>query len=96
MNEVGKSFRKFPANSIGDDIVIYEDKERKYERLHFHTMRRQEVDGEMGFLSLADFVAPTEIGVEDYLRAFEATAGIGCEALVEICEKKETLTAVFY
>jgi 5-methyltetrahydrofolate--homocysteine methyltransferase len=78
----------FPANSIGDDIVIYEDEERKHERLRFHTIRRQEVDEEMGFLSLADFVAPTEIGVEDYLGAFVATAGIGCEGLVEIYEKK--------
>ena len=39
-------------------------------------------------LSLADFVAPKDSGVPDYIGAFAVTAGIGIEKRLEIFEKQ--------
>ena len=73
----------FPANSDGDDLVIYEDEARTSERLRLPTLRQQwERDGQTSFRSLADYVAPRESGVPDYLGAFAVTAGHGVDALV--------------
>ncbi len=73
----------WPANSIGDDIVVYKDDARKTELVRFPMLRQQEpiADGRPN-RSLADFVAPRDTGVPDYLGAFAVTSGIGCEALV--------------
>ncbi len=70
----------FPANSEGDDVVLYADESRKKELTRFHFLRQQaaKADGKP-HLCLADFVAPA--GVADYLGAFAVTAGLGLEAL---------------
>jgi 5-methyltetrahydrofolate--homocysteine methyltransferase len=68
----------FPANSEGDDIIIYEDDSRSQERTRVHTLRQQwERKGQDVFYSLADFIAPVGSGVADYLGAFAVTAGDG-------------------
>ena len=73
----------FPANSDGDDLVVYEDESRMAERLRLPTLRQQwERDGQTSFRSLADYIAPRETGVPDYLGAFAVTAGHGVEELV--------------
>jgi 5-methyltetrahydrofolate--homocysteine methyltransferase len=73
----------FPANSDGDDLVIYEDETRTGERLRLPTLRQQwERDGQTSFRSLADYIAPRETGVPDYLGGFAVTAGHGVEELV--------------
>jgi 5-methyltetrahydrofolate--homocysteine methyltransferase len=74
----------WPANSDGDDIVLYTDDSRSQE-LHRFPMLRQQEDLAQGKFnrSLADYVAPKDSGVEDYLGAFAVTAGLGAEALVE-------------
>jgi 5-methyltetrahydrofolate--homocysteine methyltransferase len=76
-------FGFFPANSIGDDIELYADSSRAEKRATIHTIRQQMVKppGRPN-LSLADFVAPRETGVADYVGAFAVTAGVGIEALV--------------
>ena len=52
-------FGFFPANSVGDDIVVYTDESRQTERMRFPTLRQQwERDGQTSFRSLADYVAP--------------------------------------
>jgi 5-methyltetrahydrofolate--homocysteine methyltransferase len=74
----------FPANSDGDDIVVFTDETRKHERLRFRMLRQQwEREGQTCFRSLADYVAPLSAGVADYLGAFALTAGIGTDALVQ-------------
>jgi 5-methyltetrahydrofolate--homocysteine methyltransferase len=77
-------FGFFPANSIGDDIELYLDEERTHQRAVIHTIRQQMVKppGRPN-LALADFVAPRESGIPDYVGAFAVTAGVGIEALVE-------------
>ena len=39
-------------------------------------------------IALADFVAPKETGVKDYIGMFAVTAGIGIEKLIEKFEKE--------
>ncbi len=78
----------FPANSEGDDIVVYTDCSRQAERMRLPTLRQQwQRDGQTSFRSLADYIAPRETGLIDYLGAFAVTAGTGLESLVEQFER---------
>ncbi|HXH47878.1 MAG TPA: methionine synthase, partial [Terriglobia bacterium] len=79
----------FPASSVGDDIEVYTDESRTAVGAIFHTLRQQieKPDGEPD-LALADFIAPRETGITDYLGAFAVTAGINIERLVERFEKE--------
>jgi 5-methyltetrahydrofolate--homocysteine methyltransferase len=73
----------FPANSDGDDIVVFTDETRSHERCRFPMLRQQwEREGQTSFRCLADYLAPVESGLHDYLGAFAVTAGIGVEELV--------------
>jgi len=75
----------FPANSAGDDVVLYTDESRSVELGRVHTLRQQwERKGQDMFHALADFVAPVESGRADYVGAFACTAGHGCE---ELCRR---------
>jgi 5-methyltetrahydrofolate--homocysteine methyltransferase len=73
----------YPANSVGDDIVLYADDDRTRTAAVVHTLRQQMLKppGRPN-LALADFVAPGESGVGDYVGAFAVTAGHGADALV--------------
>jgi 5-methyltetrahydrofolate--homocysteine methyltransferase len=74
----------YPANSDGDDIVVFADDRRTKELLRFHTLRQQwEREGQTSFRSLADYTAPLTAGVPDYLGAFAVTAGMGADELVK-------------
>jgi 5-methyltetrahydrofolate--homocysteine methyltransferase len=85
----------WPAASDGDDIIVYEPglgargsglggdtQGSRPELTRFPMLRQQEVIADdKPNRSLADFVAPLDSGVADYLGAFAVTAGIGAEAL---------------
>jgi 5-methyltetrahydrofolate--homocysteine methyltransferase len=72
----------WPAASVGDDIVLYTDPSRNVEQTRLHTLRQQwERRGQDAFYALADFVAPTDSGRQDYLGAFAVTTGHGCDEL---------------
>jgi 5-methyltetrahydrofolate--homocysteine methyltransferase len=74
----------FPANSDGDDIIVYADEGRTSERARFCMLRQQwEREGQTSFRSLADYVAPVSSRIPDYLGAFAVTAGVGTEELVK-------------
>ena len=79
----------FPANSVGDDIEIYADESRNQVSMLFHHLRQQtqRPSGRPNYC-LADFVAPKESGVADYLGAFAVTTGIGVEERVKAFEAK--------
>jgi 5-methyltetrahydrofolate--homocysteine methyltransferase len=75
----------FPANGIGDSTELYFDESRKTILAEFHHLRQQtetESENEQ-YLSLADFIAPKESGLEDYIGAFAVTAGIGVDEWVK-------------
>jgi 5-methyltetrahydrofolate--homocysteine methyltransferase len=70
----------FPANSDGDDILIYKD-ENRTEVIHtIHTLRQQteKAEGQPN-ISLSDFIAPKSSGRADYIGAFVVTTGVGME-----------------
>jgi 5-methyltetrahydrofolate--homocysteine methyltransferase len=75
----------WPANTEhDDDIVLYADESRERKVLTWYGMRqqteKQEVNGVMRpSRCLADFVAPRDAGIADYVGAFAVTAGIGAE-----------------
>ena len=77
-------FGIFPANSVGDDIEIYVDETRKGVQRVLHSLRSQtqKSDG-LPNLALADFIAPKESGVSDYIGAFAVTTGLGIEPVIK-------------
>ncbi len=77
----------FPANAVGDDLALYTDQTRQRERLRFHTLRQQARKREDQYLALADFVAPAQSGIEDYIGGFAVTTGIGIEEHVRRFEQ---------
>ena len=62
----------FPANNVGeDDIEIYTDDKRKKVRMTLHHLRQQtERPPGKPNRCLADFVAPKESGLQDYMGSF--------------------------
>jgi 5-methyltetrahydrofolate--homocysteine methyltransferase len=72
----------WPANAVGDDVVLYSDEARKTPVATLHTLRQQleKREGRHN-LALSDFIAPQTSGVPDYIGAFVVTAGIGEEAI---------------
>ncbi|MBA1362057.1 methionine synthase [Burkholderia gladioli] len=75
-----------PANTVGDDdIEIYTDDTRTEVAMRWSNLRQQSerpvVDGVMRpNRSLADFIAPKDSGVADYIGLFAVTAGLGVDA----------------
>jgi len=79
----------FPANSDGDDIVLYTDETRRTERARMPMLRQQwQRDGQSTFRSLADYIAPIGSGIADYLGGFAVTAGIGVDELAAKYERE--------
>ncbi|MFN2128215.1 MAG: vitamin B12 dependent-methionine synthase activation domain-containing protein, partial [Anaerolineales bacterium] len=79
----------FPANSVGyDDIEFYPDESRTRPIAVIHTIRQQmHKTNQQSNLALADFVAPSESKMLDYIGIFAVTAGIGLEKLVKKFEQ---------
>ena len=73
----------FPANTAGDDIILYTDESRTTQLSAFHTLRQQmeKPPGRPNY-ALSDYIAPAETGLPDYLGLFAVTAGIGLDELV--------------
>ncbi len=84
----------FPANSVDDDIEVYADESRSrvVHRLHHLRQQKEKPAGQPHF-ALADFVAPRDSGVPDYIGAFAVTAGIGIDDKVREFEARTTTTA---
>jgi 5-methyltetrahydrofolate--homocysteine methyltransferase len=74
----------FPANAVGDDVELYTDERRDQlaTTLCFLRQQKNKAPG-LPHECLADYVAPKESGVPDYLGAFAVTAGLGIEEHLE-------------
>ncbi len=75
----------FPANQVGDDdIELYTDDSRNEVLTTLHHLRQQnqKPPGRPN-QCLADFVAPRDSGLKDYLGAFAVTAGLGIDEHVQ-------------
>jgi len=91
-------FGLFPANTINDDDIevtikncyaersrsISNSKELKSKQVTFLTLRQQlkKREGKPNF-ALADFIAPKETGITDYLGCFCVSTGFGTQELSE-------------
>jgi 5-methyltetrahydrofolate--homocysteine methyltransferase len=77
----------FPANSVNhEDIEVYEDESRSRVLTVIRTLRRQaEKTGKTksANVSLADFIAPRESGITDYIGGFAVTAGLGIDEVLK-------------
>ena len=75
-------FGFWPAQSDGDDVIVFEDETRQTERTRLHHLRQQtdKPNGKPN-LCLSDFVAPTNAAA-DYIGGFVVTAGLGLDTLV--------------
>ncbi len=80
----------FPANTVNDDdIEIYADEQRQQVLMTNHNLRQQMAKpADQPNWCLADFVAPKDSGVKDYLGAFVVTAGINEEAKTKAFEAR--------
>jgi 5-methyltetrahydrofolate--homocysteine methyltransferase len=85
----------WPANADLDDIILYEPGSRlpvpgsRQLLARFPMLRQQEVIADdKPNRSLADFIAPVETGITDYIGAFAVTAGLGVPELVKKFEAK--------
>jgi len=79
----------FPANSDGDDILIYSDESRKKVQTTFHTLRQQTAKADdKPNQALSDFIAPKDSGRADYLGGFALTTGPEVEELARSFEKQ--------
>ncbi|MDP2027175.1 methionine synthase [Sulfuriferula sp.] len=78
----------FPANRVNDDIEIYTDESRTQVAMTYHALRQQmEKPPGRPNMCLADFIAPKDSGVKDYLGGFAVTAGLGMDGRVAEYEK---------
>ncbi len=83
-------FGLFPAAMAGaDDIEIYADESRQKVLMTWHNLRQQNMKpGGRPNLCLADFIAPRDAGVRDYIGAFAVTTGLGIEKHLAAFENK--------
>ena len=83
----------YPANSIGDDIQLYTDENRDKVLSTFHFLRQQSDKSNQranlprNNFCLADFIAPRDSGVPDYIGAFVVTAGHGADQFAAALEQ---------
>ncbi|KAA1015053.1 methionine synthase [Paraburkholderia panacisoli] len=82
-----------PANTVNDDdIEIYTDESRSEVALTWRNLRQQSVRPVVNGVmrpnrSLADFIAPKDSGVADYIGMFAVTAGLGVDVKEKQFEK---------
>jgi 5-methyltetrahydrofolate--homocysteine methyltransferase len=90
----------YPANALGDDIVLYSDEAREHPLFVWHNLRQQSerpvVDGvKRPNRCLADYVAPRDSRVADYVGCFAVTTGHGVEKKVaEFQAKNDDYNAI--
>lgn len=79
----------YPANSVIDDIELYSNDNRKETLAVIHMLRQQaQKTSDQPYLCLADYIAPKETKISDYIGVFVVTAGIGLESIVEKFENE--------
>ncbi len=78
----------WPAQAVGDDVVLYTGESRTETLDTFFTLRQQLLkrDGRPN-TALSDFVAPAESGKPDWIGAFVVTAGAAEETIAKKFER---------
>ena len=72
----------WPAAGDGDDIVLYADRDRTDALTRMPMLRQQRDWGDdRAMYCLADFVAPADAAIPDWIGAFAVTAGLGADEI---------------
>ena len=84
-------FGLWEANTVNhDDIEIYDPTDSAIlARVHHIRQQIQKPGASEELLSLADYIAPKDSGITDYIGGFAVTTGIGADALAEQYEAKQ-------
>ncbi len=82
-------FGLFPANTVNsDDIEIYSDDKRNNVAMTWHNLRQQtKKPADIPNYCLADYIAPKDSKVKDYIGGFAVTTGLGIEKKMKEFEK---------
>ena len=82
-------FGLFPANTVEDDILVFDPDDPDNEKFRLLTLRQQlQKRAGQPNLALADFIAPLEKGVRDYIGTFCVTTGYGVDEIASRFEKE--------
>ena len=78
----------FPANALGEDVIVWANEDRDVEQLRLCMLRQQKIrpGAEQANHSLVDWVAPVETGLADYIGAFAVTTGLDIDAAMASLE----------
>ncbi|XP_059179228.1 methionine synthase-like [Physella acuta] len=77
----------YPANSVGDDIEVYDEDGNTIAILYGLRQQAQKDSADNSpYLCQSDFVASKDSGVKDYIGLFACTAGIGAD---QFCKEYE-------
>jgi len=77
----------WPANRLGDDLIVWGDEDRSDAKARIHTLRQQRAKREgLPNLALADFLQAAP--AEDWLGGFAVTAGAWVETLARNYEER--------
>jgi len=83
----------YPANSVEDDIEIYEDESRTKTLFTYYGLRQQSEKPKVDNVQkpnqcLSDFIAPKSSNIKDYIGIFAVTSGLGMEKYEETFKDK--------
>jgi 5-methyltetrahydrofolate--homocysteine methyltransferase len=82
-------FGLFPANTVEDDILVFDPDDPYKEKFRLITLRQQlQKRAGQPNLALADFIAPLTKGVRDYIGTFCVTTGYGVKEIARRFEKQ--------
>ena len=76
----------WPSNAVGDDIEVYADETRAKPVATLHTLRQQiarDPSRDRAHTALADFIAPKDRDISDYIGGFAVTTGHGEDEAIE-------------
>ncbi|WP_440993298.1 methionine synthase [Cysteiniphilum litorale] len=76
----------YHANSVGNDIEVYDDTKGST-LARFQTLRQQTGNPNKAFVALSDYIAPKDLGIDDYIGAFAVTTGIETSDQLKTFEK---------
>jgi 5-methyltetrahydrofolate--homocysteine methyltransferase len=92
----------YPANSVDDDIEIYEDESRTKTLFTYYGLRQQSEKPTVDNVQkpnqcLSDFIAPKSSGVKDYIGVFAVTSGLGMEKYEkEFKDKNDDYSSIMF
>ncbi len=74
----------YPANSAGDDIIVFKDESRKEPLMVLPMLRQQRIyKNQSRQYCLSDYMAPLSSGIPDYIGTYSVTAGLGADKPVD-------------